>query len=535
TICQFFLRGNCKFGSACKFEHPQHPQHAGSANQTYTRPGADLKVGMFTAESIKDDLTSGKERPLWPLTSYGPAKFEPTLLSGLDESPEELRLRAATGAKAGNVNEYLSYESSKIAAAEQTFSNAAGNSFQVFEQASKNSKGTTSTSAFGATSAPSAFGATSAPSAFGSGGTSAFGGASTSKPAFAFGQPGFGKPSTFGQTSTGAFGQAAQSPAIKPASGAFAAFASGNSAFGAGASNASNASSTGGGGFSAFAAKPSAFGAPATGGSVFGQSSFGTAAPASAPSTFGAPTTSAFGAPSSTSAFGAPASASAFGAPRSAFGAPTSTSAFGASNATPVFGTSAPANSNSAFGTQATTSAFGGAPTASTSSAFGAPAPSSVFGQSSGFGALSQPPAQTSAFGTGGSTFSNSSSSNAFVIPLQPLQPFPLSHQQSRPPLAHRRRLRFRRHLPRHLHLVRSSHPHPRAQPSSSLAPKSGPPPPPDFRNVKVTFKPGLTPYDSQLPADYLANLPEHVVAAFRADRFEWGKVPDWVPPLELR
>lgn len=61
----------------------------------------------FRAESIKNDLTMGKERPIWPLTSYGPAKFEPTLLTGLDESPEELRVRATAALKAGNINEYV--------------------------------------------------------------------------------------------------------------------------------------------------------------------------------------------------------------------------------------------------------------------------------------------------------------------------------------------------------------------------------------------------------------------------------------------
>jgi nucleoporin NUP42 len=64
---------------------------------------------------------------------------------------------------------------------------------------------------------------------------------------------------------------------------------------------------------------------------------------------------------------------------------------------------------------------------------------------------------------------------------------------------------------------------------------KSSAPPAPDFKSVKVSFRPGLTPYDSQLPPDYMALLPERVVEAFRAEKFEWGKIPDWVPPLELR
>ena len=38
------------------------------------------------------DLTLGQEKPLWPLTSYGPVKCQPMLIGGLDESFEELRV-----------------------------------------------------------------------------------------------------------------------------------------------------------------------------------------------------------------------------------------------------------------------------------------------------------------------------------------------------------------------------------------------------------------------------------------------------------
>lgn len=57
---------------------------------------------------MTSDLTPQTDKPLWPLSSYGAAKHEPTLLKDLDESPEELRVRAATAIRAGNVNEYVS-------------------------------------------------------------------------------------------------------------------------------------------------------------------------------------------------------------------------------------------------------------------------------------------------------------------------------------------------------------------------------------------------------------------------------------------
>jgi nucleoporin NUP42 len=52
---------------------------------------------------------------------------------------------------------------------------------------------------------------------------------------------------------------------------------------------------------------------------------------------------------------------------------------------------------------------------------------------------------------------------------------------------------------------------------------------------TKVKAKPGVTPYDSLLPPQYAALLPGSVVDAFKSQKFEFGKVPEWVPPVELR
>lgn len=67
----------------------------------------DYHLYYDRAESMTKDLTSSIDRPIWPLTSYGPAKFQPTLIAGLDESPEELRVKAATAAKTGAIQEYV--------------------------------------------------------------------------------------------------------------------------------------------------------------------------------------------------------------------------------------------------------------------------------------------------------------------------------------------------------------------------------------------------------------------------------------------
>ena len=53
------------------------------------------------------DFDFKADKPSWPLSSYGPAKNEKNLLPPLDESPEELRFKAVTAVRNGNINEYV--------------------------------------------------------------------------------------------------------------------------------------------------------------------------------------------------------------------------------------------------------------------------------------------------------------------------------------------------------------------------------------------------------------------------------------------
>lgn len=62
---------------------------------------------VSSVEAIKKDLTPLVDRPTWVLSSYGPAKHQPTIITGLDLSQEELRVRAAQAMKAGTVQEYV--------------------------------------------------------------------------------------------------------------------------------------------------------------------------------------------------------------------------------------------------------------------------------------------------------------------------------------------------------------------------------------------------------------------------------------------
>lgn len=75
----------------------------------------------FSQDSITLDLTLGKEKPLWPLSSYGPAKNEPNVISGLDISSEELRFNAWEAKAKNDLNGYIQYEADRIGNADAAF------------------------------------------------------------------------------------------------------------------------------------------------------------------------------------------------------------------------------------------------------------------------------------------------------------------------------------------------------------------------------------------------------------------------------
>lgn len=64
-----------------------------------------------------------------------------------------------------------------------------------------------------------------------------------------------------------------------------------------------------------------------------------------------------------------------------------------------------------------------------------------------------------------------------------------------------------------------------------------------DFSSMisRTTYRPGSTPYDSQLPQNYSTMLPERVNKAFKKERFTWAwqdseaSIPEWVPPIDVR
>ena len=56
-----------------------------------------------------------------------------------------------------------------------------------------------------------------------------------------------------------------------------------------------------------------------------------------------------------------------------------------------------------------------------------------------------------------------------------------------------------------------------------------------EVRDAVATNKPVVALDVEMIPAEYMAMLPQPAKEAFQAPKFEWGKIPDWVPPRELR
>ncbi|KAG8914751.1 hypothetical protein FRC00_011122 [Tulasnella sp. 408] len=80
---------------------------------------APLADFPFTAESVKKDLTRGDERPEWPLSTYGPAKHQPTYITGTDLSPEEMRVRAYEVRAQKSLDKYGLFEAAQFQQAEK--------------------------------------------------------------------------------------------------------------------------------------------------------------------------------------------------------------------------------------------------------------------------------------------------------------------------------------------------------------------------------------------------------------------------------
>jgi len=469
-VCQFFLKGTCKYGTGCWNLHPQGQMGTsggnvfGAASSTSSslfggnksNTGQESKELQDFIKQVSGEMNQWERSGQWLLSSFTPLKTSGPIPGFVDTSPEELRIEAYN---ANKNNTFASYQSqwNELQNKHKQLREALKMSTPEAKEALKavyNSKTNDGAQAsqsnvFGsstATSTPSVFGGSSS-AASTTPSSSVFGASKVTSPAVFGGAPAFG--ATAASSSSSVFGQQKST---------FGTGAAPNSLFGASNSNPFNKTPVtpsgasnnlfGSGTNTQSSSTPNPFGGQTQGG-LFGN------APANKSNIFG-------GSGQTPSVFGKPAQPGTFGGNQTTntlFGAtpqPQTQSVFGGSSgtfgSTPSSATTTPATSsifgssgNSAFGAAAitqpsTTSIFGGSNTAqpqSSASVFGgtgaASTSTSVFGgaaanlsstttQSSVFGAAAAAPAAGTAatasiFGggaastpqTGGSVFGGAS------------------------------------------------------------------------------------------------------------------------------
>ncbi|KAL7797284.1 hypothetical protein V8C37DRAFT_370602 [Trichoderma ceciliae] len=273
AVCRFYQQGYCKFGSSCRYEHPNA---GGNRNQPSNRFGAlsgpnaggndsALSKYSISPDVIEKDLTI--EAPQWILSAYAPGRDAPDQLFGgypREQSFEELRLHYLVGKASGNEQQALSEAQQLYQNAKQQMESALRNPIEAArfivegENRHPNRHDVCKDGTQGAPFGEFLVGKRSIPDANPFGGNTAIA-ATAAATTGAFGQPSAlgQRPNPFGQPSQSAFGQPSQT------SSAFGQPAQTSSAFGQ-----PTQPTAAFGQASALGTKPSPFGAPA-----FGQAS----------------------------------------------------------------------------------------------------------------------------------------------------------------------------------------------------------------------------------------------------------------------
>lgn len=135
TVCPYFLRGTCRYGDKCRNEHPRdrgssaftHGNFRQSNGRAEQWGNSHYSQNRFSAlsysqreqstdsqqqtvsqiqQTVKNDMETWERSKQWPLSCYAYTKEEPSFLGLLDFSPEEIRLEAYTANAKGNANGY---------------------------------------------------------------------------------------------------------------------------------------------------------------------------------------------------------------------------------------------------------------------------------------------------------------------------------------------------------------------------------------------------------------------------------------------
>jgi nucleoporin NUP42 len=80
-----------------------------------------------------------------------------------------------------------------------------------------------------------------------------------------------------------------------------------------------------------------------------------------------------------------------------------------------------------------------------------------------------------------------------------------------------------------------TAQPQPQAQAPAQPQSQTQVPPKADLALTSSSFDKSKDPYAALLPSNYLDLLPKAVKDAFASKEFQWGHVPEWIPPPEMR
>uniref|UniRef100_A0A336KK16 Nucleoporin NUP42 n=1 Tax=Culicoides sonorensis TaxID=179676 RepID=A0A336KK16_CULSO len=480
VLCQFYLNNNCRFGSKCHNEH------------------------LDVRGTIKQEMEAAIKGRQWPLSVFGPFKEKPNLIPDeFDVSFEECRLQFLEAQASNSFPMYQQQLMQKIQDANMRMNSLLNVNKDVLQMAvniynADNTNGATQSNNSVGGSGSSIFGGGSAQpnNSVGGSGSSIFGGGSTTNNSNAFGS---------NSNAASIFGGGATSSIAKSAS----IFGGGQSTGFGTPQNTSNSI------FGSSTASQSTFGQTS---SIFGGS---TSSNQNATSIFGGATNT--GQQSSTSLFGQSNSnqgGSLFGQTNTFGSQPQQTSSIFSKPTAPAFG-------SSAFGvTPVAPTAPSGLFSSATASVFGSQsnqppqnsspfslqpsnASQSVFGQTPSFGQA------TSTFGATSNTFGAPSQNQQQQQPTNTNIFGNLGQQATQAALAS-----FTSQMQPPQNNVQSS-------PFGNQAP------PPAFgSNVQVNVV--QTPInDPNLYSKMEDLIPEHL-AAFQAEEFILGQIPNVAPPKEL-
>ncbi|RDD44732.1 Nucleoporin-like protein 2 [Trichoplax sp. H2] len=123
TVCKYYMRGFCRFGNNCKFEHPggysKGTQQKPNENYTYNRnydhsrdnqrnaaAGNSLFTRQNVLQTIRKDIDEQNQSLVWPLSCYAFVGTKACLAEFPEYSMEEIRWEAYVANASNNFGQY---------------------------------------------------------------------------------------------------------------------------------------------------------------------------------------------------------------------------------------------------------------------------------------------------------------------------------------------------------------------------------------------------------------------------------------------